>query len=66
MKRTLFCAHLLLMTTLSFAQVGEIAKCLGLGTTTLSDTRISSGLKQALQIGAEQAVKLTGRPPRIL
>ena len=28
----------------------------------LSDTKISSGLKQALQIGAEQAVKLTGRP----
>lgn len=62
MKRTLFCANLLLLTTLSFAQVGEITKRLGLGTTTLSDTRISSGLKQALEIGADQAVKLTGRP----
>ena len=50
------------MTTLSFGQVEEIAKRLGLRTVPLSDTKISSGLKQALQIGAEQSVKLTGRP----
>jgi len=43
-------AGLLLIATLSFAQVGEIAKRLGLGTTPLSDSKISSGLKQALQI----------------
>jgi hypothetical protein len=62
MKRSLLLgASLLLMTTLSVAQAGEIARRLGLGTT-LSDTKISSGLKQALQIGAEQSVKLTGRP----
>jgi Protein of unknown function (DUF4197) len=54
-------ASLLLMTTLSLAQIGDIAKRLGLGNSNLSDTKISSGLKQALQIGAEQAVKLTGR-----
>ena len=58
----LLCAGLLLRATLSFAQVGEIARRLGLGTTTLSDSKISSGLKQALQIGTEQSVKLTGRP----
>ena len=52
----------LLLTTLSFAQVGEIASRLGLGNSNLSNTKISSGLKEALQIGAEQAVKLTGRP----
>src|SRR6476661_6981375 len=63
MKHTLLlAASCLLMTTLSFAQVEDIARRLGLGGSTLSDTKISSGLKQALQIGAEQAVKITGRP----
>ncbi len=63
MKHTLLlAASYLLMTTLSFAQVEDIARRLGLGGSTLSDTKISSGLKQALQIGAEQAVKITGRP----
>lgn len=33
-----------------------------LGSIRLSDARISSGLKQALQVGADNAVKLTGRP----
>jgi hypothetical protein len=56
---TLLCVSAL--STLASAQVGEIARQLGLGTK-LSDTNISSGLKQALQIGAEQSVKLTGRP----
>ncbi len=51
----------LLMATLSSGQAGEIARQLGLGNK-LSDTKISSGLKQALQVGAEQSVKLTGRP----
>jgi hypothetical protein len=54
-------ASLLLMTSFAFAQAEEIARRLGLSTG-LSDSKISSGLKQALQIGAEQAVKLTGRP----
>ena len=63
MNRIVFLgASLFLMTALSFAQIGEIASRLGLGNSTLSNTKISSGLKQALQIGAEQAVKLTGRP----
>jgi hypothetical protein len=62
MKRILWLnASLLLMTTLSLAQLGEITQRLGLGNANLSDTKISSGLKQALQIGAEQAVKVTGR-----
>jgi Protein of unknown function (DUF4197) len=63
MKRTLLLAAMLFsVTSLSLAQGADIARRLGLGTGTLSDTKISSGLKQALQIGAEQAVKLTGRP----
>jgi hypothetical protein len=62
MKRSLFlAASCLLVTTLSFAQAGDTTRHLGLGSS-LSDTKISSGLKQALQIGAEQSVKLTGRP----
>ena len=47
---SLLFASLLLMTTLSFSQVGEIAKRLGLGKVPLSDSKISLGLKQALQI----------------
>lgn len=59
--RLLLAASLILLTTLASAQVEELARRLGLGTN-LSDAKVSSGLKQALQIGAEQAVKLTGRP----
>ena len=45
---------------MSANQIGDIAKRLGLGTNNLSDTKISAGLKQALQIGAENSVKLVG------
>ena len=62
MNRSLWLgASVLLMTSLSFSQAAEIAKRLGLQTG-LSDSKISAGLKQALQVGAEQAVRLTGRP----
>jgi len=41
----------------------EISKRLGLGNqSTLSDSKIASGLKEALQVGANNAVKLTGKP----
>src|SRR6202035_5109631 len=60
-RRLLLGASVPWMVTVSSGQVGEIARQLGLGTK-LSDSKISSGLKQALQIGAEEAVKLTGRP----
>jgi len=56
---------LLLVATFASAQANpsEISKRLGLGTRgELSDSKIASGLKQALQVGAENAVKLTGRP----
>jgi hypothetical protein len=56
---------LLFVTTFAFAQFdpNEISKRLGSGTQgELSDSKIGSGLKQALQVGAENAVKLTGRP----
>jgi hypothetical protein len=54
---------LMLVTTFAFAQAdpNEISKRLGLGNQGLSDSKIASGLKQALQVGADNAVKLTGR-----
>ncbi len=60
------CAMFFALTPLSFAQVsasqiGDIAKRLGLGASNLSDSKINAGLKQALQIGAENSVKLVGR-----
>jgi hypothetical protein len=56
----------LLLSSISLAQVsasqlGDIAKRLGLGSNNLTDSKISAGLKQALQIGAENSVKLVGR-----
>jgi hypothetical protein len=54
---------LLLLTIPTRGQLGEITKRLGLGNqSTLSDSKIASGLKEALQVGATNAVKLTGRP----
>ena len=54
----------LLLTALPVcAQVGDITKRLGLGKTDqLSDEKVASGLKEALQVGTENAVKLTGKP----
>ena len=54
---------LLLLTTPTFAQTDQISRRLGLGNQGgMSDAKIASGLKEALQIGANNAVKLTGRP----
>jgi hypothetical protein len=54
MKQSLFIgASLFQMAAISLGQAGEIARRLGLGNE-LSDSTISSGLKQALQIGAER------------
>jgi hypothetical protein len=52
----------LLFTTASFAQFGDILKRLGTGNQAgLSDAKIVSGLKEALQVGAGNAVTLTGK-----
>jgi len=64
LRRTFLVATVLLLTCLSPAQVtlgqaGDLAKRLGLGGN-LSDSKINAGLKQALQIGAENSVKLVG------
>jgi hypothetical protein len=45
------------------AQVGDISKRIGLGKTdALSDEKVASGLKEALQVGTGNAVQLTGKP----
>lgn len=47
----------------SHAQLGDLANRLGLGKrNVLSDSKITSGLKEALQIGTGNAVRLTGQP----
>jgi hypothetical protein len=46
----------------SYAQLDQLTKRLGVDDqSNLSDSRIASGLKQALEVGAENAVKLTGK-----
>ena len=53
---------LLVLTTLSFSQTDEISRRLGLGNTSgASDSKIASGLKEALRVGADNSVKLTGQ-----
>lgn len=59
--RVTLTAALLLSTTLAFGQFGEIAKDLGLGQSRLSDSKLASGLKEALRVGTDKSVKLTGR-----
>lgn len=53
---------LLSAPTGAFAQLDQVAKNLGLSNQgELSDSKVASGLKEALQVGAENAVKLTGK-----
>jgi len=53
---------LLLLTVPAHAQTDEIVKRLGLGNqSVLSSSKIASGLKEALQVGATNAVNLTGK-----
>jgi hypothetical protein len=57
-----FSAALLLSATLTFGQIQDITKRLGLGKQSeLSDSKVASGLKEALQVGADNSVKLTGK-----
>jgi hypothetical protein len=52
----------LLCSTASEAQLGPLGKRLGLKRASLSDERVASGLREALQVGTGNAVQLTGRP----
>jgi hypothetical protein len=63
MMRTFVLTGTLLFTSgTAFAQLDQVTKGLGLSNQgALSDSKVASGLKEALQIGAENAVKLTGK-----
>ena len=50
-------------TTPASAQIGELLNKLGLGQKSgLSDVKVGDALKEALQVGTENTVSLTGRP----
>src|SRR6266403_2748127 len=56
------CIGMVLFSTAAHAQLEELAKRAGLGNATgLSDSKVASGLKEALRVGANNAVKLTGK-----
>ena len=58
----IICAGIFLSCTAAHAQLEQLEKNLGLGNTTkLSDSKVASGLKEALKVGAENSVKLAGR-----
>jgi hypothetical protein len=55
-------AVVFLCSTAAQAQLGPLRKRLGLNRAPLSDERVASGLREALQVGTGNAVQLTGRP----
>lgn len=61
--------RLLIVTVLVFlfsvparAQLDELEKRVGINASGLSESKVASGLKQALQVGSENAVKIVGKP----
>src|SRR6266478_1199766 len=56
------CIGMLLFSTAAHAQLEELAKRAGLGNAGgSSDSKVASGLKEALRVGTNNAVKLTGK-----
>lgn len=56
------CIAALLSSFPSLAQLDQLTRQLGIGkSATLSDSKVASGLREALRVGSENAVKLTGR-----
>jgi len=61
-RMLVLCIGLLLSSSIAFAQLDQIEKRIGMGgVSELSDSKVASGLKEALKVGAENAVKLTGK-----
>jgi len=53
----------ILFSVPAHAQIDEIEKRLGVNSASgLSESKVASGLKQALQVGSENAVKIVGKP----
>jgi hypothetical protein len=62
LRTTAIVLVILLFATPASAQIDQILKGLGIGQPRgLSDAKIGSGLKEALKIGTENAVKFTGK-----
>lgn len=58
----MLCLALVLSASPAHAQLDQALKSLGIGkTSSLSDPQAASGLKEALRVGADNAVNLTGR-----
>lgn len=64
MIRTLICAVFVILFSVPVrAQLDEVEKRIGVnGVSALSESKVASGLKQALQMGSENAVKIVGKP----
>ena len=58
----IFTAGLMFFQSAGYAQFEELAKRVGLGSSTgLSESKLASGLKEALQVGTTNAVRITGK-----
>jgi hypothetical protein len=57
-----YCVLLLFSCSTASAQLDQLEKRIGIGDVSgLSDSKVASGLKEALKVGTENAVKLTGK-----
>jgi hypothetical protein len=62
-RALILAAALVLFCGSARAQLDELEKRAGLGGASgLSESKVASGLKQALQVGSENAVKIVGKP----
>lgn len=62
-RACLVLAALILFCGPAHAQIEELEKRIGVnGTSGLSESKVASGLKEALQVGSENAVKIVGKP----
>lgn len=56
-------AFVMMFSVTAHAHLDEIEKRLGVNSASgLSESKVASGLKQALQVGSEKAVKIVGKP----
>lgn len=56
------CIGMFLFSTVSHAQLDQLEKRLGVGNAgSLSDSKVASGLREALRVGSENSVKPTGK-----
>jgi Protein of unknown function (DUF4197) len=55
-------AGLIFFQSVGHAQLEELAKRVGLSSSGLTESKAASGLREALQVGTTNAVKITGKP----